>query len=250
MGDKGGSNPCKTPNFGSGGPCGASTVSAFGTSSMPGFGSSSRPPFEASSTLAFGFCSTPSFGQPTSTFDVNAVGANPFPYGTQSSHFGPQITASTFGSMGFGKLASSDPSGGSRMAAYAATAEVDGTNFEQPAGKLKSISAVPIYRNKSHEELRWEDYQLGDKGGPYGASTVSAFGSSGMLAFGLSSTPALRFGSTPPFGQSSNAFVGSSVGTNPSSYGTQSSHFGDYFLHFLLFMQLQLLNFFQEASNF
>lgn len=225
MGDKGGSNPYKTPNFGSGGPCGASTVSAFGTSSMPGFGSSSRPPFEASSTLAFGFCSTPLFGQPTSTFDVNAVGANSFPYGTQSSHFGPQITASTFGSMGFGKLASSDPSGGSRMAAYAAIAEVDGTNFEQPAGKLKSISAVPIYRNKSHEELRWEDYQLGDKGGPYGASTVSAFGSSGMLAFGLSSTPALRFGSTPSFGQSSNAFVGSSVGTNPSSYGTQSSHF-------------------------
>ena len=84
----GGSNPCKTPNFGSGGPCGASTMSAFGTSSMPGFGSSSRPPFEASSTLAFGFCSTPLFGQPTSTFDVNAVGANPFPYGTQSSHFG------------------------------------------------------------------------------------------------------------------------------------------------------------------
>ncbi|XP_034706880.1 nuclear pore complex protein NUP98A-like [Vitis riparia] len=206
---------------------------------MPGFGSSSRPPFEASSTLAFGFCSTPLFGQPTSTFDVNAVGANPFPYGTQSSHFGPQITASTFGSMGFGKLASSDPSGGSRIAAYAATAEVDGTNFEQPAGKLKSISAVPVYRNKSHEELRWEDYQLGDKGGsnqfctpnlgsggPYGASTVSAFGSSSMLAFGLSSTPALRFGSTPSFGQSSNAIVGSSVGTNPSSYGTQSSHFG------------------------
>ncbi|RVW77319.1 Pentatricopeptide repeat-containing protein [Vitis vinifera] len=227
LGDKGGSNPCKTPNFGSGGPCGASTMSAFGTSSMPGFGSSSRPPFEASSTLAFGFCSTPLFGQPTSTFDVNAVGANPFPYGTQSSHFGPQITASTFGSMGFGKLASSDPSGGSRIAAYAATAEVDGTNFKQPAGKLKSISAVPVYRNKSHEELRWEDYQLGDKGGPYGASTVSAFGSSSMLAFGLSSTPALRFGSTPSFGQSSNAFVGSSVGTNPSSYGTQSSHFAE-----------------------
>ena len=87
-------------------------------------------------------------------------------------------------------------------------------------------------------------------GGPYGASTVSAFGSSGMLAFGLSSTPALRFGSTPSFGQSSNAFVGSSVGTNPSSYGAQSSHFGDYFIHFILFMQLQLLNFFQEASNF
>ena len=66
--------------------------------------------------------------------------------------------------MGFGKLASSDQSGGSRIAAYAATVEVEGTNSEQPAGKLMSISAISTYRNKNHEELRWEDYQLGDKG--------------------------------------------------------------------------------------
>ncbi|KAG8476415.1 hypothetical protein CXB51_033365 [Gossypium anomalum] len=32
-----------------------------------------------------------------------------------------------------------------------------------PAEKLESISAMPVYKDKSHEELRWEDYQLGDK---------------------------------------------------------------------------------------
>jgi len=29
---------------------------------------------------------------------------------------------------------------------------------------LESISAMPVYELKSHEELRWEDDQLGDKG--------------------------------------------------------------------------------------
>lgn len=51
------------------------------------------------------------------------------------------------------------------MAAYTPTAEADGGTGTQPAGKLESISAMPVYKDKSHEELRWEDYQLGDKGG-------------------------------------------------------------------------------------
>lgn len=50
------------------------------------------------------------------------------------------------------------------MAAYTPTAEADGGTGTQPAGKLESISAMPVYKDKSHEELRWEDYQLGDKG--------------------------------------------------------------------------------------
>lgn len=50
------------------------------------------------------------------------------------------------------------------MAAYTPTAEADGGSGTQPAGKLESISAMPVYKDKSHEELRWEDYQLGDKG--------------------------------------------------------------------------------------
>ena len=30
--------------------------------------------------------------------------------------------------------------------------------------RMQSISAMPIYNDKSHEELRWEDYRCGDKG--------------------------------------------------------------------------------------
>jgi hypothetical protein len=42
------------------------------------------------------------------------------------------------------------------------TTEMDGGSA-QP-GRLESISAMPVYKDKSHEDLRWEDYQLGDKG--------------------------------------------------------------------------------------
>ncbi|KAK3041587.1 hypothetical protein RJ639_000721 [Escallonia herrerae] len=53
--------------------------------------------------------------------------------------------------------------GVSRVAVYTPTAvhEDDTTT-----GKLESISAMTVYEDKSHEELRWEDHQLGDKGGP------------------------------------------------------------------------------------
>lgn len=54
--------------------------------------------------------------------------------------------------------------GGSRVVSYAPTAEAEGGTGAQPAGKLESISAMPMYKDKSHEELRWEDYQKGDKG--------------------------------------------------------------------------------------
>lgn len=51
---------------------------------------------------------------------------------------------------------------GSRVASFTATPETDaGTSTP---GKLESISAMPAYKEKSHEELRWEDYQAGDKG--------------------------------------------------------------------------------------
>lgn len=53
---------------------------------------------------------------------------------------------------------------GSRVTPYAQTPETDGTSGAQAGGKLESISAMPAYKEKSHEELRWEDYQAGDKG--------------------------------------------------------------------------------------
>ena len=54
---------------------------------------------------------------------------------------------------------------GSRLAAYTATSEEeDGGSGNQPTAKLQSITAMPLNKDKSHEELRWDDYQLGDKG--------------------------------------------------------------------------------------
>jgi len=68
-----------------------------------------------------------------------------------------QSTTPAFGSTGFGQSPFGSQRGGSRVAAFTPTTEADG-------GKLESISAMPVYKDKSHEELRWEDYQIGDKG--------------------------------------------------------------------------------------
>ena len=74
-----------------------------------------------------------------------------------SWHAGAPATTPTLGSPGFGQSAFGAQCTGSRVAAYAATTETEST------GKLESISAMPVYKEKSHEELRWEDYQSGDK---------------------------------------------------------------------------------------
>ena len=72
---------------------------------------------------------------------------------------GSQTTVPTFGQAQFCNQA-----GGTSIKLYAQTPDVDGaTSVTQPA-KLDSISAMPEYKDKSHEELRWEDYQRGDKG--------------------------------------------------------------------------------------
>ncbi|KAF5192240.1 Nuclear pore complex protein nup98a [Thalictrum thalictroides] len=159
-----------TPAFGS------STTSAFGAPSTPAFGSSPTPAFGASSSAfggassspSFGFGSSPSpsFGQSNSAFASSPFGTTPSPFGAQSSSFGSQVSTPALGNA-FGQPAFGGQRGGSRVAAYSPTAEVDGGGSStQPAGKLESISAMPVYKDKSHEELRWEDYQLGDKGGP------------------------------------------------------------------------------------
>ena len=56
---------------------------------------------------------------------------------------------------------------GSRVYSYAWTPEADSGSGTQPVAKLESISAMPAYKEKTHEELRWEDYQSGDKGNKY-----------------------------------------------------------------------------------
>lgn len=67
------------------------------------------------------------------------------------------------------------------MTTYTGTLAPDSFSSENNTTvvKLMSISAMPFYIDKSHEELRCEDYHLGDKGG------LSPVGGSG---FGISTT--------------------------------------------------------------
>ncbi|WZZ57073.1 nuclear pore complex protein NUP98A [Brassica napus] len=213
-----------TPAFG------ASGAPAFGASSSPAFGASSTPPFGASNTSSFSFGSSPAFGQSTSAFGSSAFGSTPSPFGAQ----GGQASTPTFGSSGFGQSPfGGQQQAGSRAVPYAPTVEAE-TGSGAPAGKLESISAMPAYKEKSHEELRWEDYQRGDKGGPLPAGQ-----SAGNTGFGVSTAQPNPFSSSPAFGQTpanpTNPFS-SSTSTNPfapqtptiasSGFGTATSNFG------------------------
>ncbi|GJN02514.1 hypothetical protein PR202_ga19874 [Eleusine coracana subsp. coracana] len=138
---------------------GSSTpATGFGTSGTTTFGVSSSPGFGVSSTPAFGFGSSPSVGQTPTSFGTSPFGANTSPFGAQTSTFGSQSATPPFGQAAFGNQA-----GGSRIKPYAQTPDADSTTGGAPAAKLDSISAMPEYKEKSHEELRWEDYQRGDK---------------------------------------------------------------------------------------
>ena len=80
------------------------------------------------------------------------------------SFLGAQATTPTFGSPGFGQQPGiGAQAGGSRITPFVPTPE-EGATGTGAAAKLESISAMPAYKDKSHEELRWEDYQRGDKG--------------------------------------------------------------------------------------
>ena len=65
----------------------------------------------------------------------------------------PSFGATTFGGQ----------KNGSRAAAYAPTTDAE-AGVSGQAGKLMSISAMPAFKSKTFEELRFEDYQAGDKG--------------------------------------------------------------------------------------
>ena len=68
-----------------------------------------------------------------------------------------KFRSTNFGQSAFGR----QQRGGSRVAVYAAT--VEEVDSGKP-GSIQSISAMPIYKNKNAEELRWEDYESGYKG--------------------------------------------------------------------------------------
>ncbi|KAJ3681305.1 hypothetical protein LUZ60_015794 [Juncus effusus] len=186
-------------------PFGQSSTPAFGASSTPAFGAASTPAFGASSSSSFSFGSTPAFGQTQtgSTFGGSS------PFGASPSPFGAQPTTPTFGSPGFGQQ-QQQQAGGSRITPFVPTPE-EGATGTGATAKLESISAMPAYKDKSHEELRWEDYQRGDKGGPNPnpASSTNPFGAPAP-------TQSSPFGTTGVFGQTaSNPFSSTAPSNNP-----------------------------------
>ncbi|XP_076951128.1 nuclear pore complex protein NUP98A-like [Bidens hawaiensis] len=223
-----------TPTFGNTGSAfGVSSTSVFGTST-PAFSASSTPAFGSSPTPAFGatsspfsFGSSPAFGQSTSAFGSSPFGATTTTFGAQSSPFGGQTTTPALGSPGFGQPAFGSQRGGSRVAAYAQTPDADSGSGTQPAGKLESISAMLTYKEKSHEELRWEDYQSGDKGGPNPAGPSS----SGM-GFNVTHTqPTNPFASSSPANPfsssaSTNLFAPKTPTFGTSGFGTSTPSIG------------------------
>ncbi|KAI9081234.1 hypothetical protein K1719_036806 [Acacia pycnantha] len=176
FGAGGGFGQSSTPLFGS------STTSAFRTSTTPAFGVPSAPAFGASSTPSFTCGSTQTFGQSASAFGSSPFGSTSSPFGAQSSPFGSQTTSSAFGSTGVGQSGFGGQQGGSRVAKYAPTAEAYGGTSGQTT-KLESISAKPIYNVKSHKELRWEDYQIGNNGSQTTSSAFECTGN-GKSSFG------------------------------------------------------------------
>ncbi|CAL9030624.1 unnamed protein product [Prunus brigantina] len=186
-----------TPGFTT--PASGSSRSPFGTSSNPTSAVSNYPGFGSLSTPSFTFTFVPSFWKSTSTFPSSQFGPS-CPSGAQSSPFGAQ--SKTFGNTAFGISASGVQLWGSRVPPYTTTEPDDYVGLET-RGDLQSISAMPIYRDKTHEELRWQDYQLGDRGGH-----VPAGGS----CFPLSTSNILN--PAPTFAQTSSSLFNTSTPSN------------------------------------
>ncbi|KAI8021148.1 Nuclear pore complex protein NUP98A [Camellia lanceoleosa] len=198
-----------------------SKASVFGVSKDSSFGSSRSPTFGTSSTTGFGFGTTPTLGQSTSASgSSSSFGTALSAFGDQNSFLGTQSTTPTFGTTGFGQSVFGSQHGGSRVAAYTATAEVDDGSS---AAKLESISAMTINKDKSHEELRWEDYLSGDRGGPHCmGQSAGGIGGSTVQSSSFDPSPTLAQSPDNPFYSStaSNSVVPQ---TSSTPFGPQST---------------------------
>lgn len=137
--------------------------------------------------------------------------------------------------MGFGSTAAATTTG-SRQVAYQKTADTDSSGVSGTKnGYLNSICAMPQYQNKQPEEIRWEDYQAGVKGGtgaPPQQAAATAFGSGGFGAspsspFGGTAAAAPAFGSGGAFGAPKPAFgAPSSPAFGSTTFGSATPAFG------------------------
>ncbi|XP_062028058.1 nuclear pore complex protein NUP98A-like isoform X2 [Rosa rugosa] len=216
----------------------------YGATSTPGIGGASTPSFcfptSTAPTSAPGFftnsfsfptSTTSTFAQSTCTSCSSQVGASS-PFGPRRSPFGAQLTPIVGNNASRQSAFRGHQGQGSRVVPYTASVEIDSNG----AGRMKSISAMPIHEHKCHEELRWEDYQLGDKGGvvPPGGSGFScqfttqpflqkekptSFGPYGSPCAHTSSSTS-NISTSSPFGQPSSSPFGQ-PSSNP--FGRTSS---------------------------
>ncbi|KAD4178472.1 hypothetical protein E3N88_27063 [Mikania micrantha] len=171
------------------------------------------------------FASSPAANPFSSTTSTNPFVPKNSTFGTESSTplgsspFGSTPTTSSylFGAPSSSPIGSSIPIYGTQ--AQGITSAVGtGLNFE----KLESISAMPAYKEKSHEELKWEYCQLRNKGdnhcdlaytntqqtNPFASSSAPVFWQSSANPFNLTI-------STNPFAQKTSTF---------GTLGSESSH--------------------------
>ncbi len=121
---------------------------------------------------------------------------------------------------GFGQGGAMQQGRGTRGVAWRKTQEVDQSSTgARTTVQFNSISCMPEYVSKSVEELRWEDYQDGNKGGTQAGQAPGMFGQASTTQSNPFGQPA----STTPFGASQNtsSFGGSTFGG--SSFGASST---------------------------
>ncbi|KAJ3701431.1 hypothetical protein LUZ61_005136 [Rhynchospora tenuis] len=187
------------PFTGTGSAFGFSNSPAFGSSSGFSFGTSSSPAPGASGSFLFSASSAPAFGTSSSSAFV----------------FGSTSTFSS--SFSFGVQA--EQQGGSKNEAYKWTAR-----GEQSAAKVEPAGVMPVFKDPSHQEWRWPDYQRSDKDEP-NATCKSVF---------LKTTPSSPFGQTAsnpnPFSFTSQSTPNTSPfssisqsNADPCSSGTESN---------------------------
>ncbi|CAM6041648.1 unnamed protein product [Sphagnum compactum] len=219
-------------------PFGASSGGLGASTPSPAFGSGAHVFGQKPASSVGGFGAT----QPqASIFGSSASGQTQAlfssqPFGSTSPAFGAQ-SAVPFGSTvapTFVASPTQQQQPGSRVAPYAATPDLDSQvalTFVPQVQKFMSISAMPAYKNKSHEELRMEDHQAGDKGGPNMVSSqqsglilqaASPSGGTSIASPGQTPTPdpSLNFLvnstsclTTPIFGHPPPAYQSSTSGT-------------------------------------
>ncbi|GLC36634.1 hypothetical protein PLESTM_000483300 [Pleodorina starrii] len=233
----------------------APAFGGFGAASAPAFGAAAAAapanPFGATTT-GFGATAAPAFGAaPAATgFGAPAAGAAA-PFGTTTTNlfgqpaaapspFGAAPTQPTTGFGGFGAAPTGAPTAGTRNVPYNKTKDPD-VAAGQPATFLMSMSALPNFQapnpSKSHEELRWEDYEAGVKNQSAGPAPAAAgaFGApapapGGFGGFGATTQPATTgFGAAAPanpFGAPASAPAFGATTTPAFGAASQPSLFG------------------------